>query len=452
MSRPWHEPSKEQRLEVDERTALTEIYWFQNDLRLQDNPGLLQHAGSKKLLLVYFWPESRPWCNITGMGSQRRRFLLESLAALRKDLAGLGQDLLVLSGRPQLELPRLARETGASRVGTSLSPGYYERRTREQVAATLRVPLQVYGGNTLFRADQLPFNAEKMPVQFTPFKNKLQGITPTEPAAAPSELPPPPPGLVFPALEAPPCKPHIAFAVQGGSSAGHRRLRQWIFGEQAILQYKHTRNGLDGLDGSSSLSPWLALGSLSAREVAAQVKSFEAEVTANESTQWLLYELLWREFFHWRAMRDDINLFRVGGEPGRVRRCTFEPRNFARWCQGDTNFPLVNALMHQLVETGWMSNRGRQIAASCLVNEFGIEWRYGAAFFEKHLLDYDVASNFGNWQYLAGVGADPRGGRHFNIAKQTEQYDPSQRFINKWDGLRPLQPEFVTDAADWPLP
>jgi len=431
---------------------LTDIYWFQHDLRLQDNPGLLQHTGAKNLLLVYVWPESRPWCNVTGMGKQRRRFLLESLAALRKDLAALGQDLLVLSGQPQAELPRLARDIGPNRVGTSMSPGYYERRAREQVAAILPIPLQIHAGNTLFTVPQLPFSVEQMPSQFTPFKNHVEGIKPSQPLPAPSKLPPPPPGIVFPALEALPAQPHIAFPVRGGSGAGHRRLQQWIFGEQAILDYKQTRNCLDGLDGSSSLSPWLALGSLSAREVAAQITRFETEVTANESTQWLSFELLWREFFHWRARRDDINLFRVGGEPGKLRRCTFEPRNFARWCQGDTNFPLVNALMHQLLETGWMSNRGRQIAASCLVNEFGIEWRYGAAFFEKHLLDYDVANNYGNWQYLAGVGADPRGGRHFNIQKQTEQHDPSALFINKWDGLRPAQPEYVTDAADWPLP
>ena len=431
---------------------MTDIYWFQHDLRLQDNPGLLQHTGAKNLLLVYVWPESRPWCNVTGMGIQRRRFLLDSLAALRQELAALGQDLLVLNGQPQAELPKLARDTGATRVGTSLSPGYYERRAREQVAAILSIPLQIHAGNTLFTADQLPFSVEQMPSQFTPFKNDVEGIKPPQPLPAPSQLPPPPPGMVFPALEDLPAQPHIAFPVRGGSGAGHRRLQQWIFGEQAILDYKQTRNCLDGLDGSSSLSPWLALGSLSAREVAAQITRFEAEVTTNASTQWLSYELLWREFFHWRARRDDTNLFRLGGEPGKLRRCTFEPRNFARWCQGDTNFPLVNALMHQLLETGWMSNRGRQIAASCLVNEFGIEWRYGAAFFEKHLLDYDVASNYGNWQYLAGVGADPRGGRHFNIQKQTEQHDPSALFINKWDGLRPAQPEYVTDAADWPLP
>ncbi len=429
---------------------MPEIYWFQNDLRLQDNPGLLEHAQADRLLLVYFWPESRPWCNLTGMGQQRRRFLLETLAALREDLAALGQDLYVASGRPQRELPALAGAIGASRVGTSLTPGYYERRTRQQVAARLPVPLEVHDGNTLFTVDNLPFELSDLPPHFTPFKQRLNALAPAPVTQPPHRLPPPP-RLTFPELEAASCRRHSAFPVHGGTAAGRRRLQQWIFGEQAILRYKDTRNCLDGLDGSSSLSPWLALGSLSAREVAAAVAGFEATVSANESTRWLLDELLWREFFHWRALADDVALFRAGGNRGRLHRCTFEPRNFARWCQGDTDYPLVNALMHQLLATGWMSNRGRQIAASCLINEYNIDWRYGAAFFEKHLLDYDVASNYGNWQYLAGVGADPRGGRHFNLQKQTEQFDPMERFINKWDGHRPRQPQYVVDAADWPI-
>jgi deoxyribodipyrimidine photo-lyase len=107
--------------------------------------------------------------------------------------------------------------------------------------------------------------------------------------------------------------------------------------------------------------------------------------------------------------------------------------------------------MRQLVETGWMSNRGRQIAASCLVNEMQVDWRFGAAFFEKHLIDFDVASNYGNWQYIAGVGADPRGGRHFNIDKQAGIYDPDGAFTRRWQGYRPKQPRHVVDAADWPI-
>ena len=98
-----------------------------------------------------------------------------------------------------------------------------------------------------------------------------------------------------------------------------------------------------------------------------------------------------------------------------------------------------------------MSNRGRQIVASCLVNELGVDWRYGAAYFEHQLIDYDVASNWCNWQYIAGVGVDPRGGRHFNIAKQTQIYDPDNRFIQLWQGDKDLCSLDSVDAADWPM-
>ena len=187
------------------------------------------------------------------------------------------------------------------------------------------------------------------------------------------------------------------------------------------------------------------------RDRAHTIFDFERERVANDSTYWLFFELLWREFFFWRAVVDDRQLFRFGGQSGQRRQCCFDPRTFARWCAGDTDYPLVNALMHQLVATGWMSNRGRQIAASCLINELNGDWRFGAAFFEKHLIDYDVGSNYGNWQYLAGIGSDPRGGRHFNLEKQARDHDPEGLFVQKWWGDTPGQPLHAVDAADWPI-
>jgi deoxyribodipyrimidine photo-lyase len=430
---------------------MRELFWFQTDLRLQDNPGLLAHAGASELLLVYFWPPAIPWCNLTGMGQQRERFLLESLQALREDLASLGQDLMVICGHPERELPRLIQRYGIGAAGTSLAAGYFERRRRESIARAVDVPLQVHSGNTLFSEAGLPFALPELPRHFTPFRESVERRSPMPPVEAPASLPPPPAEVQSTPLWEAPVKPHPALPVRGGRQAGARRLQHWLFGLRAIETYKATRNGLDGLDGTSTLSPWLATGCLSVRQVAAEVARYEARFGNSESSRWLFFELLWREYFQWRAIRDDISLFRAGGANKQVHRCTFEPRSFARWCQGDTDFPLVNALMRQLLATGWMSNRGRQIAASCLVNELGIDWRYGAAFFEKHLLDYDVASNYGNWQYLAGVGADPRGGRHFNLAKQMEEHDPEGLFTTKWGGFRPPQPEYVTDAADWPI-
>lgn len=108
--------------------------------------------------------------------------------------------------------------------------------------------------------------------------------------------------------------------------------------------------------------------------------------------------------------------------------------------------------MKELNATGFITNRSRQIAASCLVNELQLDWRYGAAYFEQQLIDYDVAANWGNWQYIAGVGVDPRGGRHFNLAKQTQQYDPYGEYIAKWQGNEHCDAQLDDlDAADWPV-
>ena len=426
------------------------LHWFQNDLRVHDNPALASHAAAESLLCVYLMPKPRPWCNLSGLGGQRERFLRESLIELDRELAAMGQALLVLEGSPELVIPDLVARYSITEISTSFTAGEYERRGIDHLTRQLDIPVQVHRGNTLFDLEDLPFALEDMPSVFSPFRRKVEKISVKGPSPGIDRLPPPP-AVQFDAIPRAAAAPHPALPLPGGRPAGLRRLKQFVFDEERITRYKETRNCLDGLDGSSTLSPWLANGNLSVREVAHEIFRFEREEQANESTYWLFFELLWREFFHWRAVKDGPRLFRHRGVSGQRQIRTFEPRAFARWCAGDTNYPLVNALMRQLLATGWMSNRGRQIAASCLVNELNHDWRYGAAFFEKHLIDYDVGSNYGNWQYIAGVGADPRGGRHFSIEKQTAQHDPDGIFIRKWEGEQPSQPEFVTDAADWPL-
>ena len=426
------------------------LHWFRTDLRVTDNIALASHSAADSLLCLYLMPKPRPWCNLVGLGPQRERFLRESLQDLSEQLNAAGQELMVLEGSPELVIPDLVDRFGITEVSTSFTPGFYERQTLEHLQRKLNIPLEVHRGNTLFDASDLPFELADMPGVFSPFRRKVEKLNVRSPRAAPGQLPPPPSGQ-FDAIPRAAANRHPALPLPGGRTAGLRRLRQFVFDEQSITEYKQTRNCLDGLDGSSTLSPWLANGALSVREVAHEIFRFEREKLANESTYWLYFELLWREFFHWRGIVDDARLFRIGGIPGKVRACTFDPRNFARWCAGDTEFPLVNALMRQLVATGWMSNRGRQIAASCLINELNTDWRFGAAFFEKHLIDYDVGSNYGNWQYIAGVGADPRGGRQFNLEKQAREHDPEGLFVAKWGGVRPPQPEHVVDAADWPI-
>ena len=429
---------------------MRQLHWFQTDLRLADNPALASAKDATTLLCVYLMPKPRPWCNLTGLGPQRDRFLRETLQELKDQLQALGQDLMVLEGSPELVLPNIVDRFSIDHVTTNFTPGWYESQAITFLEQKLPATLSVFRGNRLFGAEQFPFAVEDLPDTFSPFRRRVEKLNTSSPIPAPDSLPPPP-SAQFDAIPRAAVSPHPGLPLPGGTAAGLRRLDQFLFQTHAIADYKQTRNDLDGLSGSSTLSPWLANGALSARTVAHAIFRYEREEIANDSTYWLYFELLWREFFHWRAVIDGPSLFRQSGRSGRRLLTTFEPRQFARWCAGDTDYPLVNALMRQLVATGWMSNRGRQIAASCLINELGLDWRYGAAFFEQQLIDYDVGSNYGNWQYIAGVGSDPRGGRHFNLAKQAAQYDPDETFTRKWDGFRPPQPEHVVDGADWPI-
>ena len=182
-----------------------------------------------------------------------------------------------------------------------------------------------------------------------------------------------------------------------------------------------------------------------------ELRHYEATVHPNESTYWIFFELLWREYFQWYAIRYKEKLFLFGGIREITPTTSFYPERFKKWCQGNTPYPIVNACMKQLNSNGYMSNRGRQLVASCFVHELDLDWRYGASYMEQQLIDYDMASNWGNWQYLAGVGADPRGHRRFDLDKQTQIYDPKGQFIKRWQGDRGDPVLDTNDIVDWPI-
>jgi deoxyribodipyrimidine photo-lyase len=208
--------------------------------------------------------------------------------------------------------------------------------------------------------------------------------------------------------------------------------------------YDATRNEIQGEAFSSGVSEALSLGLISVRRLWTTI---ECEPPGSGVTAFLS-ELLWREFFQWYEAHYGAALYQFEGIQNRAPSTTFYPERFKAWCSGTTRYPLVNAIMNQLNETGWIANRSRGIAASVLVNELQTDWRYGASYFENKLIDYDVGSNWGNWQYIAGVGADPRGGRHFNLQKQQAIYDPEGEYIRRWSGKAF---DYERDMVGWPV-
>lgn len=222
-----------------------------------------------------------------------------------------------------------------------------------------------------------------------------------------------------------------AFPFQGGETHALNRLQDYFFNTKKLGFYKKTRNGLVGKDYSSKFSPWLANGSISAKTIYWQVKDFENQHLKNQSTYWLIFELIWRDYFKYISLKHGSHIFKLEGILQKEYTWKTDQNSIQNWMNGDTASDFVNANMLELKNTGWISNRGRQNVASYFAKSLELDWRIGAAYFESLLLDYDVHSNYGNWMYVAGVGNDPRD-RTFNVQLQAERYDPSGKFRNLW--------------------
>ena len=440
---------------------MVSLYWFTRDLRLHDNAALLAASKSDMLLCVYVvdprWFVPGPF-QCRALGAHRWRFLWQSLISLERDLRPLGQRLHIAFGKPEQVIPDLVHDHDIDRVIRSRLPGTREADQWKSVKDKLpQTVFQQFETLSLFTEGSLPMNLAHLPDTFSQFRKQVEktGNRNSERLRIRTltALPPAPGHPQDNRGECPAiAEPRHPIGFRGGESAGLERLNDYLFVNHRIAHYKETRNALDETDASSRLSPWLANGALSAREVADTISDYENQHVKNESTYWLWFELLWREYFYWYALKHGARLFRRDGVQQKKRSTSFYPHRFKAWCAGSTEYPLVNAAMNQLRETGYISNRSRQIVASCLVNELELDWRYGAAWFEEQLVDYDVASNYGNWQYQAGVGADPKGPRHFNIEKQARQFDPDGDFVTRWRGNteQPVGLHLV-DAADWPV-
>lgn len=432
----------------------TGLVWFNNDLRVHDNPMLLEASLHCERLICLFCFDN-VWFRATGLnarplGDIRQRFLNQSLLDLSEQLARRGQSLIVLSGNPVVVISDLIARFQVDVVYRSQHVGVYENRQWHHLKADFpRLQFESVSTHTLYRREQLPFKLRDLPTSFSRFRQQVESLDIDPPLMMPKTLP----GPVM-ELTAESESFTVPVAEKGLFEGGERPALAQLetyFSSDMPAQYKQWRNELDGWSHSTKFSPWLANGNLSVRRLMKRLRDYEKDHVANESTYWIYFELLWREYFQWVALNLGHKLFKAQGVAKKKIRCCFYPERYQKWCHGNTPYPLVNALMKQLNQTGYMSNRGRQIVASCLVNEMQLDWRFGAAYFEQQLVDYDVASNWGNWQYIAGVGMDPRGGRHFNIEKQTRQYDPEGRFIRDWHGEVSTSQLDSVDAADWPI-
>ncbi len=458
---------------------ITIIHWFRNDLRLHDNAALYQACQDAHLVLPVFILDlasmaTLPDINVPRAGGHRMRFLLESLADLRHNLRQKGSDLLIRTGDPRQVLAELVGQHQASAVYAGQEATPEEVGLEEQVQQALQpigAQLKLFWMLSLYHPDDLPFGVSEVPDAYRDFRKGCEKqatvrdevpmpVLPALPDIAVGRLP----TMKDLGLTAPRTDERAAIHFVGGETAALHRVATYFWERDQLRNYKHTRNQLIGEDYSSKFSAWLANGCLSPRRVYWEVRRYEQERKKNVSTYWLIFELIWRDYFRFQAARQGHRIFLARG-PRNVSTIGWEKDAdlFAQWAAGQTGIPFVDANMRELNATGFMSNRGRQNVASLLLHrgekpDLSVWWPWGAAYLESLLIDYDPASNWGNWNMVAEVGADAHGDRYFNIYTQATRYDPQGEYVKRWcpelqhvpaDKLHLLSLNSARELASW---
>jgi deoxyribodipyrimidine photo-lyase len=423
------------------------ILWFKTDLRLHDNETLVKAlAKSDVVVPVYCFDDSHFTDSEFGFkktGAFRAKFLLESLQNLDDNLRKIGSGLLILRGKPEIELPKIASEYACSKVFSKKEVGTEEKNTEKLVQEALwkqKCELETFSTSTLYHASDLPFSIKDIPDVFTVFRKKVEKESTIRVIfESPKFITSPHfPKINLPSLESLGLNEikldkRSVLEFKGGEEQAIKRLHYYFQETKLILNYKNTRNELIGGDYSSKFSPYLAFGCISPRKIYHELKIFEENNVANESTYWLVFELLWRDYFRFMMKKHQNKFFLSNGlKTGQTTNSKIDQKKIQQWINGETGIDFIDANMLELKLTGFMSNRGRQNVASYFCHDLNLDWRYGAAYFEQQLIDYDVCSNWGNWAYLAGVGNDPREKRIFNIEKQSKDYDPEFSYRKLW--------------------
>lgn len=439
------------------------LVWFKNDLRLHDNEALCKAVLECDELVFCYCVDPAHFTKLD-LGFKkadinRFKFLEQSVNDLQHHLEKLGAHLIISEESATSTIPQLINEFDLTDIYAEEEYASQELTVIEDLKNKLpAINFHFFWGKTLYHKNDIPFQIETIPLT-----SKAYRI----PAGQEAE-----PRKTFETLEQlKSCKDakstmfpsfkQYGFAkkeydeavpfLTGGETLALERLQYYTFKSELLTGYRWSRNRSEGLDYSSKFSPYLALGCISPRTIFEVVKEYEQFIKKNQSTWWLIFELVWRDYFTFKGMRFGDQIFQTKGYKDKEVEFENDPEKFKRWCDGNTGIPFVDAHMRQLNETGYMSNRGRVNCASYFVHDLKIDWTWGAAYFESKLIDYDVSSNWMNWHMQAFEIY------YTNPVHQSNKYK-SQDYIRKWipelrekNNIEVLIPwEF--DIPDYPKP
>jgi len=395
------------------------IFWFRRDLRLQDNAGLYHALQSGSPVVPVFIFDRNILDELEDRTDRRVEFIHRALQDIQKELAAMGSAIDVRYGFPDVIWKQLLQDYKIEKVFVNHDYEPYARERDDHIANLLkanRVAFTTYKDQVIFEKGEVLKDDGKPYTVFTPYskkwKAKLNGFYlssyPTEKYFS---------NFFKQKKKAIPSIEEIGFKPAGQSFPSK------VLKTDIIKHYKEQRD-YPAIAGTSRLSVHLRFGTISIRELAS---------AAQELNETFLDELIWRDFYQmilWHFPQVVGHSFKPEYDNIKWRN---NEKEFEAWCNGKTGYPIVDAGMRELNETGFMHNRVRMIVASLLTKHLLIDWRWGEAYFAKKLLDFDLASNNGGWQWAAGSGCDAAPYfRIFNPYLQTKKFDPELKYIRKW--------------------
>jgi len=397
------------------------IVWFRQDLRLHDNESLIHALKSGIEIIPVFIFDERVFKGKSRFGFEktgkfRAQFIIESIHDLRNSLKKLGSDLIVRVGKPEEEIFEIAQKAKSSWIFCN------RERTQEEVKVQDALENKLWSigqeiifsrGKMLYYTQDLPFPITHCPDTFSSFRKEVERFVQIrqpldKPTKAFAPLTTDLETGEIPTIEefghtSIEKEDRRVIEFKGGETEALKRLKEFIWETDAIANYKDTRNQMLGANYSSKFSAWLAQGCLSPKTIFWEIKKYETERTKNDSTYWLFFELMWRDFFRFMGKKHGNKIFQKGGtKEEQLSDLKNDSSLLQLWIEGRTGVPFIDANMRELAQTGFMSNRGRQNVASFLVKDLKVNWQMGAEYFESLLIDYDPCSNWGNWNYIAG--------------------------------------------------
>jgi len=435
------------------------LFWHRKDLRVADNLGLAAAVTSSKSVVGVFCLDP----NILeqdDVAPARVTYLIGCLEALQKKYQSLGSQLLILNANPEEALPRLAKALNAEAVHWNLDVEPYAQARDKKVTDALQevgVKVETFWDQLLHSPGEILSKTGGRYTVYTPFwKNwiaqakkdptekieHLEGLTEQEEAAAKQAG-----AILLPSAKDLGYEWENPLLLAPGEAPALERLEE--FCQKAINEYQQERN-FPGVDGTSRLSAALKFGAIGIRTVwqkTQEALSLSRSDEVRDSVTTWQQELAWREFYQ-HSMYFSPELAQ---SPFKQTFQDFPWENneehFQAWCEGKTGYPIVDAAMRQLNETGWMHNRTRMIVASFLTKDLIINWQWGEKYFMQKLYDGDLSANNGGWQWSASCGLDPKPLRIFNPTTQGQKFDPEGQYMREWlPELSAVDPEFLVNG------